>query len=77
MQGEGVTAGLRKVKKGEGLADKPIPVPKVITAPKSTPVAAQEAARPPVFALNGKKWEVQYQVRLSASVPHLLHFGPY
>jgi len=60
-QGENVTSGLKKVKKGEGLADRPIPVPKAKAAPKAAP-AAPVAAKPPVFALAGKKWQVENQV---------------
>lgn len=64
-----MTAGLKKVKKGEGLADRPIPVPKAAptaSAPRAQPSAAP--AKPPSFGLNGKKWEVQYQVRVEARV---------
>ena len=60
-QGAAVTSGLKKVKKGEGIADRPIPVPKAPAAPKAAP-KVEVAAKPPSFGLNGKKWEVQHQV---------------
>ena len=55
------------MKKGEGLADKPV-VPKA-AAPKAAPTycAAVAAAKPPSFGLVGKKWEVQHQVRTDST----------
>jgi len=61
-KGEGVTAGLKHVKKGEGLKDRPVPVPKTSAAPTAAPKATPAAAKPPKFALENKKWLVEHQV---------------
>lgn len=50
------------MKKGEGIADRPIPVPKARAAPKAPPAATTAAAKPSKLALNGKKWEVEHFV---------------
>lgn len=65
-KGAEVTSGLKKVIKGEKI-DRPIPVPKAKAAP-AAPVAAKTAApvKPPKFALNGKKWEIEHQVKNNA-----------
>ena len=62
-KGSAVTSGLRKVKKGEGIADRPIPVPKGPKAAAKAAPKAAEPARPPKCELSGKKWEVEYQAR--------------
>eukprot|EP00965_Chrysotila_dentata_P041239 1368507-Pleurochrysis_carterae.AAC.1 len=62
-KGEGVTAGLKHVKKGEGLKDRPVPVPKTSAAPTAAPKATPAAAKPPKFALENKKWLVEHQAR--------------
>ena len=65
-KGGDVTTGLKHVKKGEGIQDRKVPVPKAASATPAVPKAAPAASKPPKFALNGKKWEVEYQVKNTA-----------
>uniref|UniRef100_A0A7S0JB84 C-CAP/cofactor C-like domain-containing protein n=1 Tax=Calcidiscus leptoporus TaxID=127549 RepID=A0A7S0JB84_9EUKA len=65
-QGEGVTSGLKHVKKGEGLKDRPVVAPKAKPAAAAAQPKAAAPAKPPKFALEDKKWVVDYQVKNSA-----------
>ena len=65
-KGGAITTGLKHVKKGEGIKDRAIPVEKKKAAPAAKPAAAAPA-KPPKFALSqGKKWEIEYQVKNQA-----------
>lgn len=67
-KGEAVTSGLKHVKKGEGIKDRPVPVQKA-SAPKAAPKAAVSAApKPPKCELSNTKWMVEHQMKNTSLV---------
>lgn len=61
-QGSAITAGLKHVKKGEGIKDRAIPVEKK-PAPKAAAPKVEAAAKPPKMEHTPKGWSVEYQVK--------------